>query len=124
MKTALQINTKIEVTPIPCVQYLTQGFVFQIEEEGYGSTFESESTVGQRKKRIKEVGTTYVPRCSLQLLKERIRVSNSASGHSNPICLFCYASLTLLIITFEQYRLKSYAFYFQPPNNIFYTPPE
>jgi hypothetical protein len=104
------------------MQYLTHCFAFQIEEEGYGSTFESESTVGQRKKRTKEVGTTYVPRYSLQLLKERFRVSYSASWHSNPICLCFYASLTLLITTFEQYRLKSHASYFQPPNNIFYTP--
>jgi len=81
MKTALRIITQTEVTPISCMQYLTHCFAFQIEEEGYGSTFESESTVGERKKRIKEVGTTYAPRCSLQLLKERIRVSYSASGH-------------------------------------------
>ena len=102
MKTALQIITQIEVTPISCMQYLTHCFAFQIEEEGYGSTFESENTDGERKKRIKEVGTTYVPRCSLQLLKERIRVSYSASGHSSPICLFYHVSFTSLIITFEQ----------------------
>jgi hypothetical protein len=102
MKTALQIITQIEVIPISCMRYLTHCFAFQIEEEGYGSTFESENTVGEPKKRIKEVGTTYVPRCSLQLLKERIRVSYSASWPSHPICLFFHAFPTLLIITFEQ----------------------
>jgi hypothetical protein len=102
MKIALQIITQFEVTPISCIQYLTHCFAFQIEEGEYGSTFESENTVGERKKRIEEVGTTHVPRCSLQLLQERIRVSYSASGHSNPICLFFRASLTSLILTFEQ----------------------
>ena len=102
MKTALQAITQMEVMPISCMQYLTHCSAFQIEEEGYGSASESENTDGERKKRIKEVGTTYVPRCSHQLLKECIRVSYSASGHSNPICLFFHAFLTSLIITFEQ----------------------
>lgn len=95
MKIALQIITQIEVTPNSCMQYLTHCFVFQIEEEGYGSTFESENTDGERKERIKEVGTTYVPRCSLQLMKERIRVSYSASGHSNPILSYFFTFLLL-----------------------------
>jgi len=102
MNTALQIITQIEIIPISCMQFLTHSFAFQIEEEGYGSTFEGEKTVGERKKRIKEVSTTHVPRCSLQLLKECIRVLYSASGHSNPICLFFHVSLTSLIITCGQ----------------------
>ena len=58
MKIALQIITQFEVTLMSYIQYLTHSFAFQIEEGRYGSTFESENAVGERKKRVKEVGTT------------------------------------------------------------------
>jgi len=86
------------------MQYLTRCFAFQIEEEGYGSTFESENTVRERNETIKEVGTTYVPRCSLQLLKERIHVSYSATRRFEYQLLIFHASVTSLILTFEQER--------------------
>lgn len=90
------------MTPISCMQHLTHCFAFQIEEEGYGSTVESENTLRERNESIKEVGITYEPQCSLQLLKERIHVSYSATRYFEYHLLIFHASVTSLIPTFEQ----------------------
>jgi hypothetical protein len=84
MKTALQIITQNKVTPISCMQYLTHCFDFQIEEVGYGS--ESKNTVGERKKRIKEVGIT---------------IFSSMFGRSYYCFLFCNWALESQLLIFS-----------------------
>jgi hypothetical protein len=78
------------------MQYLTHCFAFQIEEEGNGAKSESKNPVREREKRIREVGTTYVPQCSLQLLETRIRVSYSASRRFESLLLIfsCFSYFT------------------------------